>query len=151
MPVQTKPSPQSRREPSQRHSNRQGRQPSYTSKWEWVAAGLGLLIVLGMLGSIGYYGLTTSQSVPAVRIEHAGTDAVPGGYVVRFRAVNSSSATAAALRIAGELRQGSAVVESGEAVLDYLPGRSERQGGFFFRQDPSRYELRLYPLGYVEP
>jgi uncharacterized protein (TIGR02588 family) len=151
MPVQMTTPPHRKQKASQKDSSRQGRQPSYTSKWEWVAAALGLVLVVGMLGSIGYYGLTTSGSVPAVSIEHAGTESIPGGYVVRFRALNSSSSTAAALHIAGELREGGEVVESGQAVVDYLPGHSERQGGLFFRQDPNRYELRLYPLGYVEP
>lgn len=151
MPVQMKTPPQNRREASEKRSRGQEGAASYTSKWEWVAAALGLLIVLGMLGYVGYHGLTATASVPVVTIEHAGTEAIPGGYVVRFRALNSSSSTASALRVAGELRDGGEVVESGQAVIDYLPGYSERQGGLFFRQEPNRYELRLYPLGYVDP
>jgi uncharacterized protein (TIGR02588 family) len=95
--------------------------------------------------------LTTGSAIPAVTVEHVGTEAIPTGYVVRFRAVNASSATAAALRIAGELREGERLVEAGEALLDYLPGYSERHGGMFFRQDPKRYNLVLYPVSYAEP
>ncbi len=124
---------------------------STTSKWEWVAAACGLLLVLGTLGYIVYYALTTQAQVPAVTAEAIHTEPTRGGHVVRFRARNHNSATAAGLQITGELRQGSSVVETSEITLDYLPPFSEREGGLIFQEDPARYELRIIPKAYREP
>lgn len=122
-----------------------------TSKWEWVSAGLGLAVVAGMVGFIGFNALTTDPFVPAVTLDHLGTEQTPGGYVVRFRARNSGATTAAALTISGELHDGSTLLESSEVTLDYLPPRAERQGGLIFHNDPSAHDLRLEPRGYVDP
>ncbi len=121
------------------------------SKLEWAAAAVGLVLVVGMVAFIAYYALTTEAKAPAVTVEVIGVESVADAYLARFRAKNRSSATAAALRVEGELRQGQTVVESSQATLDYLPPFSERRGGLFFQQDPRRYELRIAPKGYAEP
>lgn len=122
-----------------------------TSKWEWVTAGLGLLLVLTTVGYLGYEALTTDPAVPDITIDHIGTEQTAGGYIVRFRARNSGPATAAALGISGELYDATAVIESSEVVLDYLPSNADRQGGLIFQNDPARYELRLEAKGYFDP
>ena len=123
-----------------------------TSRWEWVSAGFGLLLVLTTVGYLGYEALTTDPVVlPDVTIDHIGTEQTSGGYIVRFRARNSGPATAAALGISGELHDATAVIESSEVVLDYLPSNAERLGGLIFQNDPSRYELKLEAKGYSDP
>ena len=122
-----------------------------TSKWEWVTGAVGLLLVLGTVGFIVYDALGSEPSVPDVTIEHIATERTAGGFVVRFRARNSGSATAAALSISGQLSDGTATVETSEIVLDYLPADAERLGGLIFRNDPAGYELRLEAKGYVDP
>ena len=122
-----------------------------TSKWEWVSGAFGLLLVLGMVGFIGFNAVTTDPFVPAVSLDHLGTEPTPGGYVVRFRARNSGAAAAAALTISGELYDGSTLLETSEVTLDYLPPRGERHGGLIFRNDPAGHDLRLEARGYVDP
>ena len=122
-----------------------------TSKWEWVAGAVGLLLVLGAVGFIGYTALTSNQSVPAVTLEHVGTQRTPGGYVVEFRARNSGPATAASLTISGSLYDGTTEIETSEATLDYLPPKGERRGGLIFQTDPAEHELSLEAEGYVDP
>lgn len=139
---QRKPQPEARNE----------RPPgAATSNWEWVTGAVGLLLVLGTVGFIAYDALGTEPSVPDITIEHIATERTAGGYVVRFRARNSGSATAAALSISGELSDGTAAVETSETVLDYLAADAERLGGLIFRNDPAGYELRLEARGYVDP
>lgn len=134
-----------------RDSARQPPHASATSRWEWAVAGLGLAIVLGIVGYLGYGALTSPPSVPSISIALVAVETTPGGHVVRFSAHNSGASTASSLRIVGELRHGEAVIEASEAILDYLPPASVRRGGLIFQNDPSRYELRLLPKGYVEP
>lgn len=122
-----------------------------TSKWEWVTGAVGLLLVLGTVGFIAYSALGNEPSLPDVTVEHIATERMAGGYVVRFRARNSGSATAASLSISGELSNGTTAVETSAIVLDYLAADAERLGGLMFRNDPAGYELRLEARGYVDP
>lgn len=121
------------------------------SKWQWAFAAVGLALVVGVIGYMARYALTAGSVVPDVTVERVSTHATRGGHIVRFRARNHASAVAASLRIEGELRQGSSVVETSDATLDYLPSFSERRGGLFFQRDPEGYELRLVSKGYTEP
>jgi uncharacterized protein (TIGR02588 family) len=134
-----------------RSKERDFRPGAATSKWEWVAAAVGLVLVLGAVGFIVYNALTAEPSVPAVTVEHVGTERSAGGYVVKFRARNSGPSTAASLTISGTLHDGSTEIEKSEVTLDYLPPRGERQGGLIFQTDPSEHELRLTAQGYVDP
>lgn len=122
-----------------------------TSKWEWVAAAVGLVLVLGAIGFIAYNALTAESSVPVVTVEHLSTERNAGGYVVEFRARNSGPSTAASLTISGTLYDGSTEIESSEVTLDYLPPRGKRKGGLIFQTDPAEHELRLEAEGYVDP
>ena len=135
----------------QAEASREPLQGAATSKWEWVSAGLGLLVVVGAVGFLGYNAVTTDPYVPVVAIEHIDTEQTPGGYIVRFRARNSGPSTAASLNISGSLYDGSSLVERSEVVLDYLPPRGERQGGLIFQTDPAGHDLRLRANGYVDP
>ena len=124
---------------------------SPTSKWEWAVAALGLALVVGGIGYMAHHALTTDAKVLEVTVERVSTHATQGGYVVTFAARNHGNATAASLRVEGELRRGPSVMETSGATVDYLPSFSERWGGLFFREDPDRHELRLFPKGYAQP
>ena len=130
---------------------RDARPGAATSKWEWVAGAIGLVLVLGTVGFIAYNALTAEPSVPEVTVEHVGTERNAGGYVVKFRARNSGPSTAASLTISGTLHDGSTEIERSEVTLDYLPPRGARQGGLIFQTDPAKHELSLEAEGYVDP
>ncbi|SMH39351.1 hypothetical protein [Azospirillum agricola] len=119
--------------------------------WEQLVAALGVVITVAMIGFMVSVALTPERGNPTITIQTEPPKPAGESHVVRFRAMNAAGATAAALHIRGELRQGGAVVEASEATLDFLPGNSERSGGLFFRNDPARYELRVFPVGYNEP
>ena len=119
---------------------------------EWISAAVGLLITLGMLGFIGWQAWTGADEVPPmIEVSVRRITAVPGGHVVEVTAKNLSPATAAAVVIEGELRDGQRVIATSEATLSYVPGHSERQGGLFFEEDPRAHDLELRALGYARP
>jgi uncharacterized protein (TIGR02588 family) len=125
--------------------------PPSTSRWEWAAAAVGSILVAAIMGYMIYFGVTEHGKVPEIEIQVAEIAPSSSGYVVRLRAVNRGGATAAALRIRGELRRGDAVVEDADTELDYVPPHSERTASLIFRNDPGSGEFRIAPTSYTDP
>lgn len=121
------------------------------SRWERVAAAVSTALVLAVLGALAYDAFATPQTPPAVEVR-ADTVLQAGGlWLVEFDAFNRGHGTAAAVKVEGRLSGAAGEVETSEALLDYVPGRSRRRGGLFFRNDPRAHRLELRALGYQEP
>jgi uncharacterized protein (TIGR02588 family) len=121
-----------------------------SSKWEWVAAAISALIVIGVL-TVLIRGAAAGETGPDIVLRVDSVARGTTGYHVMFSAENRGTRTAAALDIGAELRDGDVIVESSTATIDYLPGESQRGGGLFFERDPRSLRLVLRPLGYQEP
>jgi len=121
------------------------------SRWEWVAAAVSTALVLAVVGYLLYDAVARPRTPPSVQVRADTVLQADGLWLVRFQARNRGHETAAALKVEGELMQGDSSVETSEAVLDYVPGRSVRYGGLFFRRDPRAYRLELRAHGYQEP
>ena len=119
---------------------------------EWIAAGIGLILTLGIVAVIGREAIGGEASQPpAIEVSARRLVPTPSGYLVEIVAVNRSGATAAAVQIEGELMAGDTAVETSSLTLDYVPGHATRKGGLFFTRDPRRHRLELRALGYQEP
>jgi uncharacterized protein (TIGR02588 family) len=118
---------------------------------EWVVAALGALLVAGTIGSLVWLATGRDEAPADVRVVAEEVVALQGGWLVRFRAVNAGAQAAAQLLVQGELVGPDGVLETSEASIDYLPPRSEREGGLIFGRDPRQHELRLRARGYVRP
>jgi uncharacterized protein (TIGR02588 family) len=123
----------------------------HTPLLEWIASGIGLLLVVCMLGFIGWQALHDATSPPAITVDTADVSPVPGGYRVIFQAHNSGGAAAAQVRIEGTLSAGNQAPENSSVILDYIPGQSAREGGLFFTQDPRSGNLALRASGFAKP
>jgi uncharacterized protein (TIGR02588 family) len=133
-------------------AGRDERGPRPVSALEIVASGTGLLLTLAMLAFIGWEALTRPGDVPpAVTVEARQVTQGEGVWVLEFEATNHTPVTAANVRILGTLSRDGGEVESGEAVLDYVPGGSSVRGGLFFSADPRGFEVELRALGYSDP
>ena len=120
--------------------------------WEWVAAGVGLLLVLASVGVLGYYAWAgESGDGPSPVVQVVAIEQQPAGWLVAVRVHNRALATAAALRLTGSLRQGSEVLEERKLELQYLPGGSSREGGLFFSRDPRLHSLEWAFESYEQP
>jgi uncharacterized protein (TIGR02588 family) len=118
---------------------------------EWVAADVGLLLVLGIFGVIGWQAFNGATVPPAITVEVKNVAPVDGGYRVLFRARNSAGEAAAQVEIEGTVSKVGSDAETSRVVLDYIPGHSERHGGLFFTGDPRAGTLTVRATGFAEP
>lgn len=119
--------------------------------WEWVVAAAGLLLVLASVGVLAYYAWTGEADHPRPSVQVLAIEQQPAGWHVAVRVHNGAQATAAALRLTGQLRQGAEVIEQRELELQYLPGGSSREGGLFFSRDPRLHGLEWAFESYERP
>lgn len=126
--------------------------PASASPLEWIAAAVGLALIVGLLAVIGWEawrgepGRTPEIEVRLVRIV-----ASAGGFAVEIEAFNRSGGSAQSVEVEGELTGGGALDETSSVTFDYVPGHSRRSGGLFFRRDPRQGRLELRALGFQEP
>lgn len=119
---------------------------------EWLAASVGVAIALSMVIVLSAEALHSEPGIPPMmtvkplRLVHGG-----GDYVLEVDVDNSSAKTGAAVQVEGDLKQGSATVESSQATIAYVPGKSHRPGGLVFSHDPRRYTIDLRVTGYERP
>lgn len=121
------------------------------SRWEWVVAAFGTLIVLAAVAFLLRDALGGRASAPDIAVRVDSVVETRGGYLVEFTLINSGHTTASALAVQAELSEGGGVVETSEVTVDYVPEQAERAAGVFFTRDPRRYELAIRPRGYLRP
>src|SRR5687768_10970034 len=108
---------------------------------EWVAAGIGLVLILGAVGFLLWEGLNPQAGPPVLVASAERITRTPGGYVVDVTVENRSRTTAAGVDVEGVVHPAGQEPETASITFDYLPGRSRRTGGLVFQADP-----RLNPL-----
>lgn len=118
---------------------------------EWIAGGVGLVLVLLTAGVIGQEALFGDPSPPAVTVEARAVHAVKGGWLVEIEAINSGGSPASQVAVEGELTLAGQEPEAAQAAFDYVPDHSRRSGGLFFVHDPRTGQLKLRAKGYTEP
>lgn len=119
---------------------------------EWIAAAIGLLLLLFLLGAIGFDVLQGgSRTPPDIHLSVGASAKVGDRYLVTFEALNKGGASAAALEIEGQLTDQGGVIETSSSTIDYVSGHGKAKGGLYFEHDPSSVTLKVRPLGYQMP
>lgn len=119
--------------------------------WEWVVAWIGAVLVLLCAGYLAFQAVAGKDGPPSPDIRVIEVVRQSGAHLVRVRVDNRSASTAEGLRIAGLLEKDGVVLERSQAVIQYLPGKSWRMAGLFFRRNPAEFDLRLVSEGFQEP
>jgi len=119
--------------------------------WEWIVAGVGLVLVAGVIGFLLYEAFSGDRLPPDVKLSVDSVVQTRNGFLVRITAVNEGGMTAAGVIVEGELRSGTELLERSRTTIDYLAPRSEKRAGLFFSRDPRQFDLQVRPLGYEEP
>lgn len=123
-----------------------------TPALERIAAGVGLMFLLGLLGVIGAEAIAGgSDEPPAISIRIGEVKQAGSAYVAAFEAINASGGTAAALQVEGKLMDADAEVETSLATIDYVSAHGSAEGGFIFSRDPKGLTIVARPLGYQTP
>lgn len=119
---------------------------------EWLAAGIGLVFLIALLGVISAEALAgQSNEPPAITIKIGEVKRAGNTYVAIFEAVNASGGTATALQVEGKLVSGDIDVETSLATIDYVSAHGHAEGGLIFSQDPKGLRIVARPLGYQTP
>jgi uncharacterized protein (TIGR02588 family) len=122
-----------------------------TAVVEWIAAGLGLVLTLGVLGYALVEGLNGKLAPPDLSVSAGAATPTKHGFVVPITVANASSATAAAVEISGRLETPGKPVEERRATFAFVPGGGQAAGGLVFEADPRAGRLSLRAEGYEEP
>lgn len=118
---------------------------------EWLAAAIGLILVLGTIGFLIYSAATTKNTPPMLTVETDSISAFEGGYLVKFSLYNRGENNASDVVVEGKLAQDGKDLETSSVTIKYSPSRSRREGGLFFTKNPQELELNIRPLGYEKP
>ena len=119
--------------------------------WMWAIGLLGLALVAGSIGFLVYEATKGDTSPADITVHVDATVQLRTGYLVKFRAVNTGGSTVEGLTVEGVLRNGTNVHEISDTVIQWVPARSEREGGLFFTSDPRQYQMQLRAKGYENP
>jgi len=122
-----------------------------TPALEWILGAAGTVLLLACIGYLLYRGGQEDEKAGDVSVQVANISQVGSSYLVRFTARNEGTQTLASLNVSARLLDGDTEVSTAQAVIDYLPGRSMRSGGFYFTEDPRRHRLELRAEGYQSP
>lgn len=114
---------------------------------EWIAAAVGLVLILSVIAVIGNEAMRAQESsLPAITVRPLRVEQGPAGFVLEFEAVNLSGGTAAAVTI-----EGKAGAETSTATIDYVPGHGSVKGGLFFGKQDPRAGVELRATGFQTP
>jgi uncharacterized protein (TIGR02588 family) len=118
---------------------------------EWIAAALGLAIVLIAIAFLSYQAIHGASLPPEITVAVRSIEPQQSGYLVQARVINTGRATASQLIVEGTLMTTTGEEQRSQVTLDYLPGGSERRAGLFFTTDPRKGKLQIRAIGYQDP
>jgi uncharacterized protein (TIGR02588 family) len=118
--------------------------------FEWIAAALGALLLLGAVAVLVTHGLDAASG-PDLHARVDRVARVDAGWRVEVVLENRGDRTAEDVTFVAEVERGGGGREVlAELTLDQLPARSSRRGGFFLPAEPPA-GLTVRATGYLEP
>jgi len=113
---------------------------------EWIAAGIGLLLVGTATSLIAWDAAFGVKGPPVIEVRLKRVTPTAHGYVAEIEALNHGGSPAAQVKIEGVI----AGREPGEVTIDYIPEQSRASAGLIFEQDPRDGPLRLRAKGFSD-
>jgi uncharacterized protein (TIGR02588 family) len=122
-----------------------------TPMLEWLVGSIGVGLLGACVCFLVYEGLSTSERPGAVTASVREVIKTDAAHLVTFDLHNSGTQTLSNVHVAARLTDGNREIETVRTVIDYLPGGSHQEGGFYFRHDPRTYRIDITPEGYQTP
>ena len=122
-----------------------------TPALEWILGATGAVMLLVCIGYLLYRGDAGDEKAGEVAVQVSNISQTGNSYLVQFTARNDGTQTLASVNVSARLLDGDTEIATAQAVIDYLPGRSIRSGGFYFAEDPREHRLELRAEGYQLP
>jgi len=118
---------------------------------EWLLGGIGVLLLIACVTFLIYEGLNGDETPGRVTAEVKEVVSVSDRHIVTFEVANDGTQTLSNLQLTARVLDGEREIERVTTTIDYLPGRSHQEGGFYLKHDPARYTLEIAPEGYQKP
>jgi uncharacterized protein (TIGR02588 family) len=118
---------------------------------EWIAAIIGLILVVSAIGFLVYEIVRGDDEPPQLKISVTSNTAVGNQHLVKFIIVNHGGVTAAGVTVEGQLSENGQMIETATTTVSFVPPDSSRAGGLFFSHNPDSLQLEIRATGYEEP
>lgn len=119
------------------------------SLFEWIAAGIGLALVLIALSVSAWGALPGERSPVAIEVRLVAVRQTPYGFVAEIEAINHGGGAASQVVVSGTAGARDAP-DTAEVTFDYIPKQSSARGGLIFEHNPRAGGLRLRAKSYVD-
>jgi uncharacterized protein (TIGR02588 family) len=126
-------------------------QKAQTPFLEWLLGGVGVVLLLSCVAFLVYEAINGNEQPGAITASVKEIVSAGDAYVVTFELHNAGSQTLSNVQLTARLTNGEREVERVQTVIDYLPGRSQQEGGFYFKQNPKNFRVEITPEGYQKP
>lgn len=115
---------------------------------EWSVFAISLCLIAVCIGVLGYEQVTRTGRPPQITATIQRIDQQPAGFALEILVRNSGDRTAENVQV--EVSVGG-TTERAEAVIAYVPYRSERRAWLVLPSDPRDRRLVVRVLGFEEP
>lgn len=134
------------------HSDKaNARKQKRTPFLEWLLGGIGVLLLVSCVAFLVYEGLRGDEEPGVVLASIKEVVHLSDMHIVTFDVRNDGTQTLSNLQLTARVLDGTREIEQVTTTIDYLPGRSHQEGGFYLRHDPRRYSVEITPEGYQNP
>lgn len=114
--------------------------------------GVGLVLVIGVLGYLGYTAVATNDSAPPdIEVVVGEPSRGEYGYLLPISAINHGDETAEGVLIEVTLERDGAEVEQGEFEIALLPRHATGEGWVAFKSDPASGQIVAEVSGFEKP
>jgi uncharacterized protein (TIGR02588 family) len=118
---------------------------------EWVTGAVSAVIVIAVMVWIAKDAIADRDASPDLVGSFVNVERRSGGYQVQFEVRNKASVTASQVTVRGEVRDGDALLEATDTVVDYVPGHSTATGGLIFQHDPDGKTIHIQATAFNDP
>lgn len=118
---------------------------------EWTVFALSAILIVAVVAILVTAAVDRTPNAPDLRVELGAPQRVTAGYRIPVTVRNEGGGTAARVRIEATLESGGAQVERADLLIEFVPGKSEREGWIVFRRDPACCEAIARAVGFEVP